>query len=103
MHTFLSSTRDIFYGFSFLVFEEKLFFDFFRKCFKKSLFEDDSVGNEGEAKPIISSSNTSCACKDYIKANENEEENEDDNKADESINDIIEMNISEYNENENDN
>ena len=35
LHTFLSATRGIFYGFSFVIFEEKIFFDFFRRCSKK--------------------------------------------------------------------
>ena len=112
MHAFLSATRGIFYGFSFIVFEEKLFFNFFKKCFKKSWFEDDPEGNEEGRMKIIRSSNQSAASCDYIKENEkegeddeNKDENEDENenKDDESKGGVIEMNNSEYNDNNNDN
>ena len=110
MHAFLSATRGIFYGFSFIVFEEKLFFNFFKKCFKKSWFEDDPEGNEEGRMKIIRSSNQSAASCDYIKENEKEDEddenkveNEDENKEDETKGGVIEMNNSEYNDNNNDN
>jgi hypothetical protein len=112
LHAFLSATRGIFYGFSFIVFEEKLFFNFFKKCFKKSWFEDEPEGNEEGRMKIIRNSNYSATSSDYIKENEkegeddenkDENEDEDENKDDESKGGVIEMNNSEYNDNNNDN
>ena len=112
LHTFLSATRGIFYGFSFIVFEEKLFFDFFKKCFKKSWFEGEQEGNEEGGMKIIRSTNYSATSSGYIKENEKEDEDaenkdenedEDQNKDDETKGEVIEMNNSEYNDNNNDN
>ena len=90
LHTILSATRGIFYGFSFLVFEEKLFFNFFRNycfCFKKKEFEE----NEEEKKEIVRNTYSSSETNDYMKEEANE------NQDDESKNEVIEMNNSDYN------
>ena len=72
LHTFVSATRGLFYGFSFIVFEEKLFFNFFRRCFSKNNLKN----NEEEQKQILIDS--SRASENDIKNNEdNEEKNED--------------------------
>ena len=90
LHTILSATRGIFYGFSFLVFEEKLFFNFFRNycfCFKKKEFEE----NEEEKKEIVRNTYSSSETNDCMKEEANENQN------DESKNEVIEMNNSDYN------
>ena len=48
IHTFISSTRGIFYAMSFIVFEEKLFFNCFRKFWKKCFKEEYSELDENE-------------------------------------------------------
>ena len=78
-------------GFCFIIFEEKIFFNFFRKYFMKPLFIDDNLDeDDDENKKILSNSN-SCI-------SDNKEENE---KIDyDSKSDTIEMNSSDYNYNE---
>jgi len=46
VYTFFSSIRGILYGLSFIVFEEKIFFDFFKKCFKKCYKAEDEEDEE---------------------------------------------------------
>ena len=104
LHTFVSAYRGIFYGFSFLVFEEKVFFNFFKTCckccFRNPLFDDldqsaitdNTVENE------------------FVKENsldkENEEKNETDEKQEQFVddggNEFLDnnMNTSEYKNNE---
>ena len=91
IHTFLSTIRGILYGFCFIIFEEKIFFNFFRNYFMKPLFIDDNLDeDDDEDKKILSNSN-SCI-------SDNKEENE---KIDyDSKSDTIEMNSSDYNYNE---
>ena len=94
IHTLLSSIRGIFYGISFIVFEEKIFFNFFRNCFKKSIVdEDDSENNEKEErKEIVRTTNNSSEISDsYDKEEMDKEKSENDN---------IEMNNSDYNYND---
>ena len=63
IHTFISATKGIFYGFSFIVFEEKKFCNFFRTCFfSKNDFLNDDLGS----KEIL---------KDSFKKNDNEDKN----------------------------
>ena len=77
LHAFLSSTRGIFYAFSFLVFEENLFFNFFRNCCTcfcccfccNKINIEESI----EKKEIIRSSNHSSSY-DIKDDNENEEQ-----------------------------
>ena len=59
MYTFFSSIRGILYGFSFLVFEEKIFFDFFKRCFKRCYKDDFLETNEEEGGKLINSSSSS--------------------------------------------
>ena len=95
IHTFLSSTRGIFYGLSFIVFEEKVFFNIFRKCFK--IKDNNSEINEKKKKKeIIRSSNNSNS--DF---NDNKTNEDNDKKNDVDKSDTIEMNISDYGYNEN--
>ena len=58
-HTVLSAFRGIFYAFSFIIFEEKLFGNFFRriyyKCFCKTEDFDNLENNENEITPINNS------------------------------------------------
>ena len=94
IHTFLSSTRGILYGFSFIVFEEKIFFNFFRKCFKKYYFENDEENSEEEEqkKEIIRITNNNSEISDSCEKEEIDKE--------ESQNENIEMNNSDYNYND---
>ena len=90
LHTLLSATRGIFYGFSFIVFEEKLFFNFFRRCFKNKYFkimeeEKDINRNTG-----------------YSNFSRNSEMSENEKKNEEEKSDTNEMNNSDYQYNEND-
>ena len=84
IHTLLSATRGLFYGFSFIVFEEKLFFNFFRKCCSKN----DLNNNEEEQKQILSDSRVSDQ-NEIKNVEDNEEKNEDNLDKD-----SIEMNSS---------
>ena len=85
IHAFLTSTRGIFYGFSFVIFEEKIFFNFFSKCFKNYIFSDDD--DESEELPpnelIIKNTNQSSHMSDSNKEN-NEHEKLDDESKDKS-------------------
>ena len=90
LHTLLSATRGIFYGFSFIVFEEKLFFNFFRRCFKNKYFKIME-----EEKEI--NRNTG-----YSNFSRNSEMSENEKKNEEEKSDTYEMNNSDYQYNEND-
>ena len=87
IHTFISSTKGIFYGFSFIVFEEKKFCNFFRICcFSKK----DELNDDLESKGIL---------KDSFRKTENEEKNPEDDEEEgdqkdneNNGNDNIEMN-----------
>jgi len=58
-HTILSAFRGMLYAFSFIIFEEKIFGNFFRKiyykCFCKTEESDNLEGNENEITPINNS------------------------------------------------
>ena len=82
-HAFLSSTRGIFYAFSFLVFEEKYFFNFFRICCCRKKISVTNI----EKNEIVRDCNFSS---NYDSKNEENESN--------SKNDTIEMNCSDYND-----
>ena len=86
IYTFLSSIRGILYGISFIVFEEKIFFNFFKKIWKKCCKDDDLEINEEEGKGIIRNSDNSSTITDI-----NISKNKDDNKT-------IEMNSKDNNE-----
>ncbi len=91
VHTFLSATRGIFYGFSFVIFEEKLFFNFFRNCFKNS--NNDVEESEDEKKSIIRNTNNSST---IINGNIKEDDNNNENQVDDSNNKDVELNNSDY-------
>ena len=88
-HAFLSSTRGIFYAFSFLVFEEKLFFNFFRNCCCYFCIKEIDVEECIEKKEIIRTSNRSSS---YDLKEENENEEQDNNSKTEER----EMSYSDY-------
>ena len=68
-YTFLSSIRGILYGFSFIVFEEKIFFNFFRKIFS-CCTKDDELLSEDDCKNPDSVRNT-----EMSQNNDTEEDN----------------------------
>ena len=90
LHTLLSATRGIFYGFSFIVFEERLFFNFFRRCFK-----NDNIKMMEEEKEIIRNTG-------YSNFSRNSDMSENEKKNEEEKSDTNEMNNSDYQYNEND-
>ena len=93
LHTLLSSLRGEIYGFSFIIFEEKAFFNIFKKCCykKKFLTNDESENNEENDKDIERHSSKN--------SNENKFNGE---KEDDVKSNSIEMN-SDYNYNESNN
>ena len=96
IHTFLSATRGIFYAFSFVVFEEKIFFNYFRRCFKSHIFGKDIEKDEDkECKVIERNTNNSSTI-----ADNNKENNENLKKENEDKNNIVEMNDSDYHDND---
>ena len=86
IYTVLSSIRGILYGFSFIVFEEKIFFNFFKKIWKLCFKDDDLEINDEEGKGIIRNTDGSSSITDI-----NVSKNKDDNKT-------IEMNSKDNNE-----
>ena len=84
LHTFLSATRGIFYGFSFVVFEEKIFFDFFRRCSKKPKSELETNDEENKLRTTNSSAISSYNIKE-------EEDDKDDNESQNDGHKVIEM------------
>ena len=94
LHAFLSSIRGLLYGFSFVIFEEKIFFNFFRSCWEK-YFKDDELKNiKEEEKLVRNSENSSSVVSDY-NDNKSEKKDEDDKS------DVVEMNTSDYHYNDN--
>lgn len=94
-HTILSTLRGIFYGLSFIIFEEKIFFNFFKKFYKRCFKDEYSEENEEEedSNEIQRNTNNSSIEND---SESREKEEEEDNK-----NENIELNTSEYQYNEN--
>ena len=90
LHAFISATRGIFYGLSFIVFEEKIFFNFFRRCFKTKLFNNE-IEDNNEKKGILRNTNNSSTITDN---------NKEENEKEEEKNNVIEMNDSDYHDNE---
>ena len=84
LHAFLSATRGIFYGFSFVIFEEKIFFDFFRRCSKKSKSELEKNDEENKLRTTNSSAISSYNIKE-------EEDDKDDNESQNDGHKVIEM------------
>ena len=76
VHTFLSATRGIFYGFSFIVFEEKIFFNFFKRCFKRC-YKDDFIEIDEEGGKLTTSGSSTLS--DLYISRGKEEEKDDNN------------------------
>ena len=77
IHTILSAIKGIIYGLSFIVFEEKKFCNFFRKCFFK---KKDLINNDLESKEIMKDSyrksdNTEKYLGDDVEDDKKDEEN----------------------------
>lgn len=118
-HAIISSFRGIFYGFSFVVFEEKIFYSFFRKIYDKCLKDDFPNEEEDDNKIIRSTNNVSTSSevdenKKKLEMLETETGNEKDNekmdndmdsKDDNESNkvDYAEMDNSDYHYSENNN
>jgi hypothetical protein len=94
-HTFLSTLRGIFYGLSFIIFEEKIFFNFFKKFYKKCLKDEYSEENEDDVHEIQRNTNNFSVENDYENKEKEEKEEENYSKND------IELNTSEYQYDEN--
>lgn len=94
LHAFLSSTRGLFYGFSFIIFEEKIFFNFFRLICWEKFFKDDEFKKIEEEGNLVRNTENSSSVSDY---NDNKSEKKDE----EDKSDIVEMNTSDYHYNDN--
>lgn len=92
-HTFLSTLRGIFYGLSFIIFEEKIFFNFFKKFYKKCFKDEYSEENEDDVHEIQRNTNNFSVENDY--------ENKEKEEEDDSKNENVELNTSEYQYDEN--
>ena len=109
-HCIISSFRGIFYGFSFVVFEEKIFYNFFKKLYDKCL-KDDYPDEEEENNKIIRSTNNVSTSSDIdenkkkLETGDEKEkvDNETDSKDDNESNkvDSVEMDNSDYHYSEN--
>ena len=76
MYTFFSSIKGILYGFSFLVFEEKIFFNFFKRCFKRC-YKDDFIEIDEEGGKLTTSGSSTLS--DLYISRGKEEEKDDNN------------------------
>ena len=74
LHTILSTLRGIFYGLSFIVFEEKAFYDCFKKCLKKFKKNDYLIDNEEDKKGIIRNTENSSSTYENNKNDEEDKE-----------------------------
>lgn len=72
-HAILASFRGIFYGISFMVFEEKAFNNFFRRIWKKYKKNDPFIDRDSNKEIIIESNNNS-TLEDFNKSNDNNNE-----------------------------
>ncbi len=96
-YTFFSSIRGILYGFSFIVFEEKIFFNFFKRCFKRCYKENGFEEDEEDENRLVRTTN-STSITDMYRSRGKEDQ------KDESTYQNIEMRANnEYNEKENEN
>ena len=116
-HSIISSFRGIFYGFSFVVFEEKIFYNFFKTFYDKCL-KDDYPDEEEENNKIIRNTNNvstnseidenkknleteTGSEKDEKEKNDNEIDSKEDNESNKG--DYVEMDNSDYHYSENNN
>jgi hypothetical protein len=88
-HTSITSLRGIFYGFSFIIFEEQKFSNFFRRCFVGGLKNKRENENESEKNSICASGSDT---------NENKEEKEESKERESKSEDIsnVELDTSDY-------
>jgi hypothetical protein len=111
-HCILSAFRGIFYGFSFVVFEEKIFYNFFKKLYDKCLKDDYPDEEEENNKIITNTNNVSTSSEidenkkkpeieigDEKEKNDNENDSKDDNESNKV--DYVEMDNSDYHYSEN--
>ena len=75
-YTFLSSIRGILYGFSFLVFEEKIFFNFFKKCCKRCYKEEDSDSDNDDESRLVRNTNSTSISDMYVSRGKEEQKDE---------------------------
>ncbi len=95
VYTFLSSIRGILYGFSFIVFEEKIFFNFFEKIVKKFYKDRDSIIVDVEKEKIIrGSGDTTTSSKKDLSVNKNIDKNDEQSIELKSNNNNVENNNS---------
>ena len=109
-HSIISSFRGIFYGFSFVVFEEKIFYNFFKKLYDKCL-KDDYPDEEEENNNIMKNPNNVSTSSDIdenkkkLETGDEKEkvDNETDSKDDNESNKVeyAEMDNSDYHYSEN--
>jgi hypothetical protein len=109
-HCILSAFRGIFYGFSFVVFEEKIFYNFFKKLYDKCL-KDDYPDEEEENNNIMKNPNNVSTSSDIdenkkkLETGDEKEkvDNETDSKDDNESNKVeyAEMDNSDYHYSEN--
>ena len=110
-HCILSAFRGIFYGFSFVVFEEKIFYNFFKRLYDKCL-KDDYPEEEDENNKIIRNTNNVSTSSDIdenkkkleteIGDEKEKNDNENDSKGDNESNKVdVEMDNSDYHYSEN--
>jgi hypothetical protein len=112
-HCILSAFRGIFYGFSFVVFEEKIFYNFFKKLYDKCLKDDFPDDEEEENNNIIRNTNNVSTSSDIDENKKKletetgdekekvdiETESKDDNESNKV--DYVEMDNSDYHYSEN--
>lgn len=113
-HCIISAFRGIFYGFSFVVFEEKIFYNFFKRLYDKCL-KDDFPDEEEENNKILRKTNDVSISSENNENKKNLEtetgserekiDNDNDSKDDNDSNkvDYVEMDNSDYHYSENNN
>ena len=77
VYTFLSSIRGILYGFSFIVFEEKIFFNFFQKIVKRFSKNRNSIIINDEKESIIRNSGDPTTSNNELSIKKNGDKNDD--------------------------
>lgn len=89
-HTSITSLRGIFYGFSFIIFEEQKFSNFFRKYIVEKCLKNKRE-NKNESEKISN-------CASESDTNENKEEKEESKERDSKLEDIsnVELDTSDY-------
>ena len=76
LYTLLSSIRGILYGFSFIVFEEKIFFNFFKKIWEKCFKHRDSIKINGEKDELVRNSETTTSSRIELNLSSNKDKND---------------------------